>query len=73
LNIVRQIHTRPIIIHPEADHGWLLPVLGLDNHCIERRSYCGPTLPYTPENMEQYLRQHDHDYAASCPAIRRAK
>jgi hypothetical protein len=59
LNIVRQIHERPIIINPEADHGWLLPLLGLDNCPIKRRSYCGPTVPYTPENLEQYLRQHD--------------
>jgi hypothetical protein len=58
LNIVRQLHTRPIILCPEADHGWLLPLLGLDQYPIERRSYCGRTVPYTPENFERYLRRH---------------
>jgi hypothetical protein len=61
LNIVRQLHTRPIIICPEADHSWLLPLLGLDQYPIERRSYCGRTVPYTPENFERYLRRHDRD------------
>ena len=59
LNIVRQLHKRPIIICPEADHGWLLPLLGLDKYPIERRRYHGRTLPYTPENFERYLRRHD--------------
>jgi hypothetical protein len=59
LNIVRQIHERPIIISPEADHGWLLPLLGLDKYPIKRRSYSGhKTIPYTPENFEEYLRRH---------------
>jgi hypothetical protein len=59
LHIVRQIQTRPIIICPEADHGWLLPLLGLDSYPIERRSYFGRTVPYTPENFERYLRRHE--------------
>jgi hypothetical protein len=59
LHIVRQLHTRPIIIHPEADHGWLLPLLGLDRYPIKRRSYFGRTLPYTPEKLERYLARHD--------------
>jgi hypothetical protein len=59
LNIVRQIHTRPIIICPEADHGWLLPLLGLDRYPVQRRSYFGRTVPYTPENFERYLRRYD--------------
>lgn len=54
LNVVRQIHTRPIIICPQADHGWLLPMLGLDKYPIVRRSYNGRTIPYTPENFEAY-------------------
>jgi hypothetical protein len=58
-NIVLQLHTRPIIICPEADHGWLLPLLGLDKYPVERRAYFGRTVPYTPENFEQYLRRHD--------------
>jgi hypothetical protein len=57
LNIVRQLQTRPIIISPETDHGWLLPLLGLDKYPIERREYHGRTLPYTPENMDRYLRE----------------
>jgi hypothetical protein len=40
-NIVRQLHTRSIILCPEADHGWLLPTLGLDKYPIERRTYHG--------------------------------
>jgi hypothetical protein len=60
-NIVRQIHTRPIIISPEADHGWLIPLLGLDKYPIKRRSYCGRTVPYTPENLERYLSRHGGD------------
>jgi hypothetical protein len=57
LNLVRQMHTRPIIICPEADHSWLLPLLGLDKYHIERRRYFGRTVPYTPENFERYLRR----------------
>jgi hypothetical protein len=59
--IVRQLHTRPLIICPESDHGWLLPLLGLDKYCIPRRSYVGRTVPYTPENYERYLRRHGRD------------
>lgn len=58
-NAVRQLHTRPIIICPEADHGWLLPLLGLEKYPIERRPYLGRTVPYTPENFERYLRQKE--------------
>jgi hypothetical protein len=60
-HIVREIHTRPIIICPKADHGWLLPLLGLDKYPIVRRSYWGRTVPYTPENFERYLRRHDRN------------
>jgi hypothetical protein len=61
LNLVRQIHTRPIIICPGTDHDWLLPLLGLDRYPIERRNYLGRTVPYTPENFERYLRRHDRN------------
>ena len=61
LNIVRQIHTRPLIICPQADHGWLLPLLGLDKYPIERRCYCSRTVPYTPENLERYLSRHGRE------------
>jgi hypothetical protein len=59
LHIVRQIHTRPIIVCPEKDHGWLLPLLGLDQYPITRRSYFGRTVPNTPENTERFLQRHE--------------
>jgi hypothetical protein len=61
LHIVRQLHTRPIIISPEAKHDWLLPVLGLDQYPITRRSYMGRSVPNTPENVERYLNRHDRE------------
>ena len=61
LHLVRQLQTRPIIIHPEADHGWLLPLLGLDKYPIERRRYHGRTLPYTPDNFERYMRRYERN------------
>ena len=54
-HVVHQIQTRPIIIDPEADHGWLLPQLGLDKYPIVRRQYFGRSVPRTPENVERYL------------------
>src|SRR5262249_46782124 len=60
-NIVRQLHDRPIIICPDADHSWLLTLLGLDKYPIERRSYHGRTVPYTPENLERFLNRHDRE------------
>jgi hypothetical protein len=60
-NIVRQVQTRPIIICPDADHSWLLPLLGLDKYPIKRRCYFGRSVPNTPENLEKYLRRHDRD------------
>jgi hypothetical protein len=59
LNFVRQMHRRPIIICPDADHGWLLPLLGLDRYPIQRRTYFGPNVPRTPENVERCLRRYD--------------
>jgi hypothetical protein len=58
-HIVRQIHTRPIIIDPGQDHGWLLPPLGLDRYPLVRRSDIGRTVANTPENLERYLRRHE--------------
>jgi hypothetical protein len=55
LHVVRQIQTRPVIICPSADHGWLLPLLGLDKYPIVRQTYTGQTVPKTPENVERYL------------------
>lgn len=56
-HIVHQIHIRPIIICPEQDHGWLLPLLGLEKYPIVRRNYIGRTVPNTPENVELALRR----------------
>ncbi len=61
LNLVRQLHTRPIIHCPQADHAWLLPLLCLDKYPIERRHYHGRTVPYTPENLERYLSRHERN------------
>ena len=58
-HVVHQIHIRPIIICPEKDHGWLLPMLGLDKYPIIRRNYFGRTVPATPENVERHLRRYD--------------
>jgi hypothetical protein len=66
LNVVRQLHTRPIILCPEAGHGWLLPLLGLDRYPIERRQYHGRTVPYTPENWEQYVQHHEQNGSWRC-------
>jgi hypothetical protein len=61
LNIVRQLHTRPLIISPTADHRWLLHRLGLDQYPMKQGWYLGRTVPYTPENLECYLRHHDRN------------
>jgi hypothetical protein len=60
-HIVRQIHSRPIIICPQVDHGWLLPLMGLDKYPICRKDYTGRTVPNTPENLERYLRRHEKE------------
>ena len=61
LNIVRRIQTRPVIVCPEADHSWLLPLLGLDKYPIVRRYYSGPSVPYSPENLEEFLRSTERN------------
>lgn len=58
-HVVHQMHIRPIIIDPDADHGWLLPHLGLDKYPIVRRHYFGRSVPHTPENIERYLQRTD--------------
>jgi hypothetical protein len=55
-NVVRQIHTRPVILHPEADHSRLFTQLGLDEYPIERRPWKGRTVEGTPENVERYMK-----------------
>ena len=56
-HVVREIHIRPVVICPTADHGWLLPKLGLDRYPIDRQKYSGRTVPNTPENVERFLRK----------------
>jgi hypothetical protein len=56
-HIVHQLHIRPVIICPEKDHGWLLPLLGLDKYPITRRNYWGRSVPHTQENVERYLQR----------------
>ncbi len=56
-NIVRQLHERPLIVCPGADHSWLLPLLGLDKYPLCRRGYSGTIVPYSPENQERYLQR----------------
>jgi hypothetical protein len=51
-NIVRQVAQRPILIHPEQTHDWLIPALGLDCYHIVRRQYRGPTRSFS---LEAYL------------------
>src|SRR5262249_42197602 len=48
-NIVRQVFARPILIHPEQTHDWLISALGLDRCPIVRRHYHGPTKEFSPE------------------------
>jgi hypothetical protein len=64
-NIVRQLHERPIIVEPGADHSWLLPLLCLDKYPLCRRSYSGCVVPSTPENVERHLQKVDGQ-AGSC-------
>jgi hypothetical protein len=54
-NIVRQISERPILIHPEHTHDWLIPVLGLDHYPIHHRQYQGPTKEFSPEAIREEL------------------
>ncbi|HLW64900.1 MAG TPA: hypothetical protein VKS79_06225 [Gemmataceae bacterium] len=44
-NIVRRLHERSVILCPEAEHGWLIPVLGLDQYPIERQTYRSRRMP----------------------------
>jgi hypothetical protein len=55
LNIVRQVRERPILIHPDQTHDWLIPALGLDCYPIIRRQETGPSQEFSPENVRAYL------------------
>jgi hypothetical protein len=54
-NIVRQISERPILIHPQQTHDWLIPVLGLDHYPIAHRRYNGQTKEFSPEAVQEEL------------------
>jgi hypothetical protein len=53
LNIIRQVHERPVLIQPRQTHDWLIPVLGLDGYPIVHRSYEGKIKEFTPEALLQ--------------------
>lgn len=57
LNIVRQIHARPILIQPCHTHDWLVGALGLDCYPIVRRHYDGPSKEFSPEALMQAWEQ----------------
>ena len=54
-NIVRQVRERPILIHPDQTHDWLISALGLDCYPIVRRHETGPSEEFSPENVQAYL------------------
>jgi hypothetical protein len=54
-NIVRQLFTRPILIHAPQTHDWLIPALGLDCNKIVRRHYDGPAKEFSPEAIQEEL------------------
>ncbi len=54
-NIVRQLFERPVLIHPNQTHDWLIPALGLDRYPINQRHYKGEFVEFTPEGIQQAL------------------
>jgi hypothetical protein len=54
-NIVRQLFTRPILIHPQQTHDWLISAIGLDHYPIERRQYRGPAREFSLEAMQEEI------------------
>lgn len=48
-NIVRQIMTRPILIHPCVTHDWLIEALGLCPSQFTQKRYRGPVVEFSPE------------------------
>jgi hypothetical protein len=54
-NIVRQVRERPILIHPDETHDWLISALGLDCYRIIRRHETGPSQEFSPENVRAYV------------------
>lgn len=56
-NIVRQLFGRPILIHPQRTHDWLIQALGLDKYAITRRQYNGPGKEFSLEAVwEEYAK-----------------
>jgi hypothetical protein len=53
-NIVRQVRQRPILIHPDQTHDWLIPALGLDCYPIIHRQETSPSEEFSPENVRAY-------------------
>lgn len=53
LNIVRQIHERPILIQPKQTHDWLIEALGLGCYSIVHRHYDGPSKEFSPEAVRE--------------------
>ena len=53
LNIVRQIHERPILIQPHQTHDWVIDALGLECYPIVRRHYEGPSREFSPEAVQE--------------------
>lgn len=56
-NIVRQIRARPILIHPDQTHDWLIEALGLNCYPIVRRRECNPAIEFSIENVQAYMEQ----------------
>jgi hypothetical protein len=53
-NIARQLFTRPILIHAQQTHDWLIPALGLDRYKIVHRQYHGPAMEFSPEALQEW-------------------
>lgn len=49
VNIVRQIMKRPVLIHPQVTHDWLIEALCLDEYKFTRKRYKGPVVEFSPE------------------------
>jgi hypothetical protein len=65
LNIVRQVHERPILIQPWVTHDWLFAALGLDRYPICRRRYDGAFIEYSPEAVLAYHQQREAERSKS--------
>jgi hypothetical protein len=56
-NIVRQYLSRPVIIDAPKTHDWLIPCLGLNQYPISRETFCGDSVPYSPQAIRASLAQ----------------